>query len=187
MNSRPEIHPELPDDIEALKELLRKKSARNEQLTAENQRYKAQVSTLQEQLNLLLQKRFGPSSEKIPPDQLRLFNEAEAEAGQQSAEIEQERKKRGRKPLPASLPRVRVEHHLSEMEKTCTCGCQLTRIGEEISEQLDIIPAQVRVIQHVRPTYACRGCEETIKTSPLPPPPIPKSNASPGLLAHILP
>jgi transposase len=191
MNSIPETPSKLPDDIEALKELLQEKSARNEQLTAENQRYKAQVSTLQEQLNILLQKRFGSSSEKIPPDQMRLFNEAEADVEEQAAEAESitvpehQRRKRGRKPLPESLPRVRVEHDLPEAEKTCGCGCQLTRIGEEISEQLDIIPAQVRVIQHVRSKYACRGCEETIKTAPLPPQPIPKSNASPGLLAHI--
>lgn len=182
MRTPAETPAELPDDIEALKALVHKQADDKRQL-------RDQIASLQEQLNLLLQKRFGASSEKIPPDQLRLFNEAEAEG--QSAEAERvivpehERKQRGRKPLPASLPRVRIEHDLTEMEKNCSCGGQLTRIGEEISEQLDIIPAQVRVIQHVRPKYACRGCEETIKTSPLPPQPIPKSNASPGLLAHI--
>jgi transposase len=64
----------------------------------------------------------------------------------------------------------------------------LTRIDEETSEQLDIIPAQVRVLQHVRFTYACKACkacEETIKTAPVPAQPIPKSNAFPGLLGHI--
>jgi transposase len=182
MNAAAENPAELPDDIAALKALIRKQATD----------YQAKIDVLQEQLNLLLQKRFGPSSEKIPPDQMRLFNEAEAQAEETPADEdetvtvpEHQRRKRGRKPLPASLPRVRVEHDLPETQKTCDCGCQLTRIGEEISEQLDIIPAQVRVIQHVRSKYACKGCEETIKTAPLPPQPIPKSNASPGLLAHI--
>lgn len=177
---------DLPDDIDALKALVCKQAAD----------YQSRIDTLQEQLNILLHKRFGPSSEKSPPEQMRLFNEAEmqldegaeveAEEEEESVTIpEHQRKKRGRKPLPESLPRVRVEHDLPEEEKTCNCGCQLTRIGEEISEQLDIIPAQVQVIQHVRPKYACKGCEETIKTAKLPPQPIPKSNASPGLLAHI--
>ncbi|MEN8176035.1 MAG: IS66 family transposase [Pseudomonadota bacterium] len=179
MSSTPESAAELPDDIEALKALVRQQAAD----------YQARINALQEQLNLLLQKRFGPSSEKIPAEQMRLFNEAEAEIADAETEAVavagHARKKRGRKPLPASLPRVRVEHDLPESEKTCGCGCHLIRIGEAVSEQLDIIPAQVRVIQHVRPTYACKGCEETIKTAPLPPQPIPKSHAAPGLLAHI--
>ena len=182
----PATAPELPDDIEALKALVRKQADEKRQL-------RDKITTLEEQLNLLLHKRYGPSSEQAPADQLRLFNEAEAAVAESSSAAEDEtstvaeheRKKPGRKPLPESLPRIRVEHDLPETEKLCSCGCQLTRIGESISEQLDIIPAQVRVIQHVRPKYACKGCEETIRTARLPAQPIPKSNASPGLLAHI--
>jgi transposase len=179
----------LPDDIEVLKRLVQEQAARHEQ---ERARYQAQIASLQEQLNLLLHKRYGASSEKYSPDQLELFNEAEAQVDEGPADEEDlvsvpahQRKKRGRKPLPESLPRVRIEHDLEGAEKICPCGCQLTRIGEQISEQLDIVPAQIRVIQHVRPTYACKACEETVTTAPLPPQPIPKSNASPGLLAHI--
>ena len=67
-----------------------------------------------------------------------------------------------------------------------------TKIGEDISEQLDIIPARIQVLQHVRFKYACRACEgteddgPTVITAPLPPQPIPKSNASAGLLAYIV-
>ena len=190
MESAAETLPELPDDIEELKRLVREQAARHEQ---ERAQYQAQITSLQEQINLLLHKRYGASSEKFSPDQLPLFNEAEAQAEETPADEPQalvsipahERKKGGRKPLPASLPRIRIEHDLEDAEKTCPCGCQLTRIGEQISEQLDIIPAQIRVIQHVRPTYACKACEETMKTAALPPQPIPKSNATPGLLAHI--
>jgi transposase len=61
----------------------------------------------------------------------------------------------------------------------------MRRIGEETSEQLDIIPARIQVLRHIRPKYACPVCAEGVKTAPLPAQPIPKSLASPGLLAHI--
>jgi transposase len=174
---------DLPDDIDALKRLV----------VTQADHYEEEIQRLQEQLKLLLAKRYGPSSEKVSPDQLGLFNEAESEARtpveekpeQSLAVAAHERKRGGRKPLPDYLPRVRIEHDLPEDEKTCSCGCSLMRIGEDSSEQLDIVPAQVRVLQHVRLKYACKGCEETIKSAPLPAHPIPKSNASPGLLAHI--
>ena len=174
---------ELPDDVDVLKQLV----------VAQAEEYETELARLREQLNLLLAKRYGPSSEKHSPDQLGLFNEAESEAENPPEEepveavpvAAHERKRHGRKPLPDYLPRVRIEHDLPEEEKTCSCGCGLTRIGEDTSEQLDIVPAQVRVLQHVRLKYACKACEETIKTAPVPAHPIPKSNASPGLLAHV--
>jgi len=59
-------------------------------------------------------------------------------------------------------------------------------IGEEASEQLDIIPAKVQILVHVRKKYACKQCEAGVVTAPLPPQPIPRSHASPGLLAHVV-
>ncbi len=177
----------LPDDVEALKQLVLTHLARESH-------YEAELARLHEELNLALIKRFGRSSEKLPPpEQLGLFNEAEALAvsepeadSKPDIRVAAHRRQRGKRaPLPDYLPRERIEHDLPEAEKTCPCGCTLTRIGEETSEQLDVIPAQVRVLQHVRPKYACKACEETIKTAPPPPQLIPKSNASPGLLAHI--
>jgi transposase len=80
-----------------------------------------------------------------------------------------------------------VVHDLSEAEKICACcGESLHCIGEERSEKLDIMPATARVIVHVRPKYACRGCEEGVKRAPLPPQPIPKSIVTPGLLAWVV-
>jgi transposase len=187
---RPAASPtDLPDDVPALKRLIGELTA---DFQTQNQHLQHQVEVLQEQIRLLLHKRFGASSEKVPAEQLGLFNEAEADAEQTPAPADtitvpaHQRKKGGRKPLPASLPRVRVEHDLAEEHKQCACGCGLTRIGEETSEQLDIVPAQVRVIQNVRFTYACKACQGSVKTAPLPPQPIPKSNASAGLLAHIV-
>ena len=96
------------------------------------------------------------------------------------------RKKGGRKPLSATLPRIDVIHDLPEEEKVCAHdGERLVSIGEVVSEQLDIIPAKVQVIRHIRKKYACPCCELGVKTAPLPPQPIPKSIASPGTLAQI--
>ena len=183
---------QLPDDIDVLKSLVADQVARNEQLTTENQRYKTQVLTLQEQLNLALAKRYAASSEKISPDQVCLFDEAEADVpATEDADDDvilvpaHTRKKRGRKPLPDNLPRIDVIHDLPESERHCDHdGRLLSEIGEVISEQLDIIPAKIQVIRHIRKKYACT-CGQCIKTAPLPAQPIPKSMASPGLLAHI--
>ena len=73
-----------------------------------------------------------------------------------------------------------------EEEKICACGKELTHIKDETCEQLEIIPAKVYVIQHVKKKYACKHCEETIKTAAMPAQPIPRSIAAPGLLSHIL-
>lgn len=90
-----------------------------------------------------------------------LFNEAESIADVAEEDTEEEivvpAKRRGkRKPLPADLPRVEVIHELPEQELTCSCGCRKHAIGEEISEQLEIVPLQIRVIKHVRKVYGCR-------------------------------
>ena len=202
---------QLPDDIDALKSLLADQAikldqsvARNEQLEADkhavhqkNEQLKVQVLTLTEQLNLALARRYAASSEKLSPDQISLFDEAELDCEvldtvvDTSSDDEEitvaahQRKKRGRKPLPDHLPRVDVVHELAEDERRCEHdGRLLAEIGEVISEQLDIIPAKIQVTRHIRKKYAC-DCGQCIKTAPLPAQPIPKSMASPGLLAHI--
>ena len=183
---------QLPDDVDALKALVAEQVARNEQLTTENQRYKTQVLTLNEQLNLALARRYAASSEKLSPDQIRLFDEAEAETqtalpaeDEAVAVLAHTRRKRGRKPLPETLPRVEVIYELPDNERICPHeGNPLTEIGAVTSEQLDIIPARIQVIRYIRKQYAC-SCGHCIKTAALPQQPIPKSMASPGLLAHI--
>lgn len=180
----------LPDDPEALKALVH---SLQEQVTSQH----AQIAHLQEQVRLFTTRQFGRRSEKVP-GQAELFDEAEvaaeaepdapdeAEAAESTASTPAApRPKPGRKPLPAYLPRVRVEHDLPEADKTCGCGCRKVCIGEQTSEQLDIIPAVVQVIVHARKQYACKACESAPVIADKPPQPIPKSNAAPGLLAHI--
>ena len=198
----------LPDDIDSLKALVLEQAAQSVQLTerlqetsARNTYLEARVLTLTEQLNLALARRYAARSEKLAPDQLRLFDEAEVDM--ESVEIPGDedrdddadadtveigahlRKKRGRKPLPEALPRIEVIHDLPAAERICPHdGRELKAIGEAVSEQLDIVPATIQVIRHIRRKYAC-DCGQCIKTAPMAPQPIPKSLASPGLLAHI--
>ncbi len=183
---------QLPDDVDALKALVAEQSKKLDHVVARNDQLQSKVTLLQEQLNLALARRYAASSEKISPDQIRLFDEAEAGMAT-SAPAEEEtvtvpaytRQKRGRKKLPEGLPRVEVIHELTDDERICPHdGHALTEIGEVISEQLDIVPAKIQVIRHVRKQYAC-ACGQCIKTAALPAQPIPKSLASPGLLAHI--
>ena len=158
---------------------------------------------LEDELKLLRHKIFGRRSEKYSVEddkQGRLFNEAEdildkGEKEQREGNIKVAsyvRRKGGRKPLPADLPREEIIHDIPEEEKVCSCcGAKLVRIGEEVSEKLEIIPAKIKVIRNIRPKYACNKCDscegkEAVKIAELKPQIIPKSIVTPGLLAYIL-
>ncbi len=169
------------------------------ELFDENELYKSENKILQEQIKALQSRLFGRKSEKAPKDdgQLSLFDMPEPELPilEETETLTvggHTRKKRGRKPLPAELPRLDVVHELSEEERHCNCGCLKDRIGQEVSEQLDYIPAKVRVIRNIRYKYACKHCEgvedngPTVSIARMPDQIIPKSIATPGLLAHIL-
>lgn len=153
-----------------------------------------EIAYLNEMIRLYQLRQFGKKSEKASPDQLSLFDEAELPKKPDLIETAEEeikvaahtRKPSGRKPLPEKLPREQRIYDLAEDEKICACGHALRHIKDEISEQLEIIPAKIYVVQHVRKKYACKHCEETIKTAPMPVQPIPRSIAGPGLLSHVI-
>lgn len=135
-----------------------------------------------ERLRALQRQLFAAKSEARGTDQKDLFlNEAEALAPTDqapSAQTDEEastpvaghqRKKRGRKPLDPALPREIVRHELPEAERVCAHdGHALVEIGAEVSEQMDIIPEQVRVLQHHRIKYACPCCDQSLKVAPTP-------------------
>ena len=198
----------LPDNIDALKALL---AAQQEQIETQKQQIESKeheiqskeqkiqsltgkIEAIQEQLRLAISKQFGPSTEKYIPEQKDLFfNEAEAQVikakqdGKTTKVASHNRKKKGRVALPPELPRVEVIHDIAEDEKVCPHdGHTLHKIGEEVSEQLELIPAKIQVIRNIRYRYGCRECEQTIKTVPAPKQILPKSIATPELLAHIL-
>jgi transposase len=134
----------------------------------------------------------------VAEGQLGLFNEAEALAEEaweadtaaeapDTVEVPAHTRRRGKRaPLPEHLPRVDIVHELPEAERVCPHdGGVLERFAEELTEQLDIIPAKVQVLRHRRAKYRCACCGEHLVTAPLPTQPVPKSQASPGLLAYV--
>ncbi len=187
---------QLPDDIKTLKELIIKGFTHRDQ----------EIALLKEQLRLMQAMIFGRKSEKSPPESvnnqllLSFGEEAELEVPQPTINNDEEkvkvdqhsRRKRGRKPLSEALPCKEVLIDIPESEKTCECGCPKTQIGSETSSQLDYTPAKFLVIKTIRPKYACRGCEGTesegpaVSIAPTPEQIIPKSFATPGLLAYIM-
>ena len=207
----PKTSTELPDDVGVLKSIIGEQEMR--------------IAVLEEQLRLAIHRRYGGSSEKADPDQPSLFNEAEllssaavidAQSATEDVTVpEHTRGKGGRKPLPAHLPRRRVEHDYPDAEKICPCGsgqCR-RRIGEMVSEQVEIEPATITIVENVRFKYGtCAVCDgvfpeaddtaaadpvglaqsipfapapRTIIVAPMPAQPLPKSIAGPSLAAFV--
>jgi len=154
------------------------------------------IEQLKEALILARNRQFAKATESLRSLQSELFNEPEQEALVDEAAFADldddtidvpahQRKRSGRKKLPEDLPRIQVIHDLSDADKTCPQGHALKEIGEKISEQLDVIPMQIQVIQHVRKQYVCPCCDGFLKTATKPKQAIEKSQASAGLLAYI--
>ncbi len=174
---------------------------RYEKLEQQNAELTAKVKWFEEQFRLSQQRRFGSSSERTVSDaeQLELFNEAESEAKPELEEPTVEtitysrRKKVGqRKELLENLPVETIEYRLTEEEQVCSCcGGPLHEMSTEVRQELKIIPAQVKVVKHVRHVYSCRRCEREeintpIVTAPMPSPVFPGSLASPSAMAYIM-
>lgn len=204
---------DLPDDPALLKRLLVERQAEHdaligrirqeaaEQLEAQRQRLEAEKKA---EIDAILRRFYGPKSERFDPRQLLLFgiqvdtmpldeSSVAEEAGEPLVTRRvRNRHKHGRQQLPDHLPRVEVEHDLADDEKPCPCcGEVRQRIGREVSEQLEYLPASFKVLRHVRHTYACKRCETTavdpqIATAAKPPQPIDKGLAGPGLLAYVI-
>lgn len=193
---------QLPDDLEALKALLKAQQESHQRAMAQlHEQALQRISFLYEQFVLFRQRMFGSSSESLS-DQQRLFDEAEAQALEPGAPDEDDTsddqapddkrasnkpKGRGKRvPLPAELPRVEIIHDVPEADRVCACGTPMVLIGEEVSEQLDIVPMKIQVLRHIRRRYGCPDGDSAPVIAPRPVPPLPKSNASPDLLAMLL-
>jgi transposase len=196
MSARP--FDRLPEEPAALAALLAKEPARvAATLKRDRQRItllQAKVEKLEAQNRLAMLKRYGVSSEQLSLQE-RLFDEAEVSADDEPDASEppasdetvtvaaHRKRKPKRQPLPAALPRIVHEHTLDDPH--CACGAELEEIGTETSEQLDVIPAVVYVVEHRRAKYVCRCCNTAPVTAPMPRQPIPRSLASPGFLAYV--
>jgi transposase len=182
-------------------ELLR---AQREQLLEQQKQSTRTIEQLQHQLQYLLRRIYGRSSEKIDPQQMLLFEKlleqlaprtiVERPASPEPTSPSPAQKGHGRRRLPADLPRRKVIHDLPEEEKTCPCCGQMRHvIGQEVSEQIDYVAPKVSVVEHVQLKYGCRHCEQQaaeggpqITTAQKPLSPIEKGLAAPGLLAYVI-
>ena len=182
----------LPHQVDALQKIVRELAQQLQQESAEKDKLRSLVREL-------LEAQRGRKSEQLSKEQLALFEaawkaehpeddpvedepdpeSAGAEAGEPPA-----RKPGGRKPLARNLVRERIVHDLSEAEKHCKeCGQDLRRIGEDISERYEFIPATMKVLEDVRLRYAC-DC--TVRAADKPAQPIAKSTAGASLLAQVI-
>jgi len=159
----------LPNDPKTLKVMLL-------QLQGELDTSAEKIEYLLELFRLAQQKRFGGSGE-AHPGQGELFNEAEIEDDKVEAvvqDISYTRRQPKRQKLPKDLPREVIIVDISDVDKICDCcGEVLHQMGESVSEKLEFIPAQIKVIEHVRLKYSSRGCynngiKNDIKIAPLP-------------------
>lgn len=163
----------LPTDVAALTALIHAQhAAHNAAVDALGRQVRDYVNRIIEQMVLARHRQFGASSEQLSA-QSRLFDEAEmlaqssteeqdiAPIAPEIAPVDDKNKKiaaRGkRSPLPADLKRVEVIHDVPEALRTCACGTPMVEIGQDVSEQLDIVPMQVRVLRHIRKRYGCPG------------------------------
>ncbi len=174
---------DLPTDAEALRALLIAERADH---AAERARHAAALARIESErdrlraiIHALQRHRFGRRSERLDPDQLALALEdveqslASAEAEERTASPAQRarpahRRKLNRGALPRHLPRVETVVEVTEPVCPC-CAGPMHKIGEDVSERLDVIPAQFRVLVARRPKYACRSCPGTMIQAPAPP------------------
>ena len=165
-------------------------------LIAERAAHAAEVERLKQIIKELQRYRFGRRAETLPIDQLELAledvqqGEAEDAAGVETVDADRRAarartRRANRGSLPAHLPRIEVVVDIAD--KTCPC-CQgaLHRIGEDVAERLDIVPAQFRVLVTRRPKYACRACEEGVVQAPAPDRLIEGGLPTEALVAHVL-
>jgi transposase len=197
----------LPDDPILLKQMLLQERARLQAqieqirqeaaaaMEAERQRHQAEMEAV-------FRRFYGPKSERFDPAQLLLFGivvdsqavDADAVKAESGEKLTTRRiqHKHGRAKLPESLPRIPIEHDLKPEEKKCPCcGQERCRIGSEVSEQLEYVPASFKVLQHIRFKYACKPCENNgngpqIEIAVKPAQPIEKGLPGPGLLAYVI-
>jgi transposase len=173
----------------------------NQELLATVAELRSTVEEQQAHIDRLLRMTFGRRSERVtgptlfdgvpapgPPP----VNKSPAVPDSPPDSAAPKRRGHGRRPIPADLPRERVEIDLTDAEKVCPC-CNTTRvrIGVSVSERLDYRPASLFVRQVVRPSYVCRFCERAaddpqVVRPALPTEPVPRGTAAAGLLAHVI-
>lgn len=184
---------DLPNDPAALQQMLLRTLAQLDAARTELAAREYELQRVRHWLEQLLRHRYGQKRERVDENQLFLFavqmasrgEEAPADPQPAGSEPRPAPLGHGRQRLPASLERRRVVYDLAEEARQCPqCRAELRHIGEEISEQLEYVPASLHVVQQACQKYACpKGC--TVVTAAKPAAPVEKGLAGPGLLAQV--
>ena len=193
MTSSPNLDQMTPEQLRALAEQAIQLLSQVDSMGQKIHRLETVNEQLAHEIAILKRHKFAKRSEQLSPDQGSLLDdlldadiavvEAELNAVNPRPAPTEPRQKPKRAPLPPQFPRTVIRH---EPENTqCACGCQLQRIGEDISEKLDYTPGVFTVEQHVRGKWACRQCETLIQ-APVPAQVIDKGIPTAGLLAHVM-
>lgn len=180
----------LPEDVETLHALIGDLVRERDSARAEAE---AEIARLREILKTLQRMQFGRRSERLDPDQLQLGLEDVATDLEELEAVAERNESHRPEPSDRVVQRLSLPDHLPREEQVVDvgsevcpcCGGALHRIGESISEMLDHVPAQLRVVRIRRPKYGCRTCD-TIHQAPAPERPIAKGLATPSLLTHVL-
>ena len=202
---------QIPDDLPACQDLLRgileqlhemevqlgDLNAQLDETCATNGELQRSYACLKEQYEAMKRLWLGPRRERLieAPGQQHLFDVAGTFSSASELPIippaeeatEPKRKKgHGRRQIPEHLPRTEVPHDVPAEAKICDCGREKVRIGEDVTEQVDIEPAKVTVYRHVYPKYACPCCKNGVTSAPPAPSPIARGIAGSGLLAYVM-
>jgi transposase len=201
LNAAPELPEWITGTVQKLIDQAQKDAAESVRRDTELHAANTKIQALTLELMHLRRMRYGARSEAFSAEEGDLFQDtlasdvaaAEAELARKQAEAAETstpqaprppRPRAGRQPLPDHLPRI--EHHHEPESCTCgKCGSELVKIGEDISEQLDVEPAKFFVHRHIRPQYACRPCE-TVSAAPIPPAVIDGGMAAIGLYVWVI-
>lgn len=189
MEFRGKSHETTAENIAILIETNARLTEENHQLKQSLEEAQKKINWFLEQIKLSKQRHFAAKTESSEYLQLSFdweeLEESEA-IGTETITYTRNKKSVGRKIDTSKLPREVITHDLSEEEKSCKqCGKRLEKFGEDRSEQLEYVPEQIKVIEHVCAKYTCRCCESVVM-APKPEMPIPKSMATPSLITEVI-
>jgi len=181
---------ELPNDVDALKDIVRQHTSKLEAAEALLISQKLELEKLRFQIAQLKRMKFGRSSEQLDQQLIQMqltLEDLESSLAQKPEAVRPAAKEPAQKPvrqaLPDHLPREEIVHATA---CACpSCGGELRRLGEDVSEMLEYVPECYRVIRHVRPKFSCRECQKIVQAA-APSRPIARGMAGPGFLAHVL-
>ncbi len=194
--AQPKNAPKLESTIASLQDNVISLQAQKESLQEQLDKAQGTIQWFQEQIKLNQHRQFAKQSETSRSLTLSLFDDHESDEVTETVEpindekeqVTYSRKKRTgstRNIDTSKIEKVRVFNDLSPAEKICHCGCEMQKIGEDKSEKIDHIPAQLKMIETITPKYTCRSCE-TIVAAKKPDSPLPKSMATTNLIADVV-